>query len=152
MTDSINRIIKEAKLFCCIECGKCVAACPMGKIDGEFPFESFPRVILRKALLGYGFLEKRELWLCYSCKVCSEICPKGVRYREFIEAIRLLAIEGGIIDHCSFCERCGKYFLPTPQLDNIRGEMEKRKLSNEFLNLCPKCRRYDFLDRVKKTL
>jgi len=146
MGNTIDEIINEAKLFYCVECGKCVAVCPLREIFDEFSYELSPRGITKRALLGYdipGILKGKEIWFCLGCTVCTEICPAGVKYAEFIESLRFLAIREGITEYCSFCERCGSYFLTTPILDNIRDVMEQKGLSNHLLALCPKCRKYD---------
>ena len=150
MGNTIDEIINETKLFYCVECGKCVGVCPLREIYEEFSYELSPRGIIKKALLGFDILKDKEIWFCLGCTVCTEMCPAGVRYAEFIESLRLSAIREGITEHCSFCQRCGTYFVPTPTLDNAREIMEERGLSSQFLGQCPKCRRYDFAERVKK--
>jgi heterodisulfide reductase subunit C len=153
MGNTIDEIINEAKLFYCVECGKCVGACPMREVYEEFSYKLSPRCITKKALLGFDILDivkGEEIWFCLGCTVCTEICPAGVRYAQFVESLRLLAISEGVTEHCVFCQRCGSYFVTTPALDNVRGIVEGKGLSNEFLALCPNCRMYDFAERVKK--
>ena len=153
MGNTLDKIINEAKVFYCVECGKCVGACPMREIYEEFFYELSPRGISKKALLGFDILDilkGKEIWFCLGCTVCTELCPAGVRYAEFIESLRRLAISQGITEHYLSCQRCGSYFLTTPTLDNIRKLVEEKGLSSQFLALCPKCRRYDFGERVKR--
>ena len=153
MDNNIDEIVKEAKLSYCVECGKCVMACPMREIYQQFSYELSPRGISKKVLLGFDVLDifkGKEIWFCLGCTACTNLCPAGVRYAEFIESLRLLAISQGVTEHCLTCQRCGSYFVTTPTVDGIREELKERELSSEFLALCPKCRRYEFSDRVKR--
>lgn len=152
MKDTLDKIINEAKLFYCVECGKCVAGCPLAEIYEDFSYEFSCRGIVRKALLGFNVLESKEIWFCLNCDLCAEICPTGVKYAQFIEDARLLAIGEGIIENCSFCERCGRYYVPVPTLGHFKGIFEGKKLPDEFLNLCPNCRRDDYAEEVKITV
>jgi len=139
--DTINKIINEAQLFYCVECGKCVAGCPLAEIYEDFSYEFSARGIIRKALLGFDIMESKDIWFCLNCDLCAEICPTGVKYAQFIENTRLLAIGEGLVENCSVCEHCGQYYLPLPTLEHLKGTMGK--LPDEFLNLCPNCRRLD---------
>ena len=152
MKDVLDKIINEAKLFYCVECGKCVAGCPLTEIYEDFSYELSSRGIIRKALLGFNILESKEIWRCLGCDLCAEICPTGVKYAQFIEEARLLAIGEGITEHCLFCERCGQYYLPEPTLGHLKKILEGKKLPDEFLKLCPKCRSYDYAGKVKMTV
>jgi len=139
VSKSIDEIVKLKKVFSCIDCGKCVSSCPITKTGAEFS----PRVIIEKALLGFSFLEDKELWLCFTCDSCTERCPSNVRFSEFVEAARLVAIEKGITKNCLYCKRCGEYFVTTPILEHHKKFIEEMKLSEEFLMLCDRCKRYD---------
>jgi len=147
MDNLVDKLFKQSKLFYCIECGKCTTICPMQKIFDNFSYEISPRGIIKRVSLGLNVLKSKEIWFCQNCTACTEACPAGVKYAEFIDSLRLLAINEGIIRNCSFCERCGQYYLSTLTLDNIKGILEERKLSSGYLNLCPKCRRYDYLEK-----
>ncbi len=135
----IDEIIKQKKVFSCIDCGKCISSCPLAKAGLAFS----PKVIIQKALLGFSFLEDRELWLCFTCDSCTERCPSNVRFAEFVEAVRLVAIEKGITKYGLYCKRCGEYFMTTPILEHHKKFIEEMKLSKEFLMLCHRCKRYD---------
>ena len=49
--DPLARIIDEKKLSLCVECGKCVASCPMAEFYDRFSFLFSARGIIKKALL-----------------------------------------------------------------------------------------------------
>lgn len=136
MISQIEYIIKQNKVFSCIDCGKCISSCPLTRAGLAFS----PRVIIEKALLGFEFLEDRNLWLCLTCDVCSEKCPSSVRFNKFVESIRDLAIKEGITKYCFPCQSCGKYFATSPILEHIK-EAIKKDVNAEYLMLCDRCRR-----------
>jgi hypothetical protein len=79
--------------------------------------------------------------------LCTNLCPAGVRFRDFIQAARRLTIEAGITEHGSFCRHCGAYLWPqhtTEHLKQILGEA-----AEELLTLCPRCRRYACGEKMK---
>lgn len=139
MSRTVDEMVELKKVFSCIDCGKCVSSCPIAK-EGV-PFS--PRVIIEKALLGFSFLEERDLWLCLTCDSCTERCPSNVRFAEFVEAVRLVAIEKGITEYCVYCKRCGEYFMTTPILEHHKKLVEETKLDEESLMFCDRCKRYD---------
>ena len=53
MDNNIDEIVNESKLSYCVECGKCVVACPMREIYQQFSYELSPRGISKKVLLGF---------------------------------------------------------------------------------------------------
>ncbi len=139
MSRTIDEMIELNKVYSCIDCGKCVSSCPVAK-EGEY---FSPRVIIEKALLGFSFLEERNLWLCFTCNSCTERCPSNVRFAEFVEAVRLIAIEKGITQYCLYCKRCGKYFMTTPILEHHKEVIEETKLDEGSLMFCDRCKRYN---------
>jgi len=142
METSIDKLINQTKLYLCVECGKCVASCP---------FELSPRTIIEDVLLDFDILKRKEIWSCLTCDVCTKACPSDVRFADFIEVVRLLAMSEGIVEYCLFCQRCGQYYLSIPIEERIREILKRKGLSNEFLDLCPRCKRYDCADKVKVT-
>ncbi len=145
MEDWFYTLYERYKLYYCVECGKCVAVCPMQDIFRRFDYEISPRGIIKKAALHLDILHDKAIWFCQECTACTETCPAGVEYEGFISSLREIAVERGIVDSCSFCARCGVYYLPIPTLENMKGILEEKHLSNEYLNLCPRCRRYELL-------
>ncbi|MFC1908207.1 4Fe-4S dicluster domain-containing protein [Chloroflexota bacterium] len=149
MTDILDKVIDEKKLSLCVECGKCVAGCPLAELHERFSKEFSARGIIKRALMGFDVWKNKEIWFCLGCNVCAQSCPAGVRYAEFIEGVRQLALSESITEYCLFCERCGCCYLPMPTLEYMRGTLEKTKADSQFLNLCPECRNRDFAERVK---
>jgi heterodisulfide reductase subunit C len=145
MDDMIEKLFTEYKLYYCVECGKCVAVCPMRDIFRQFDYEISPRGIVKKASFHFEVVHDQAIWFCQECTACTETCPAGVEYAGFMSALRELAIEKGLIEGCSFCEECGQYFITAPTLESMRGVLEAKNLASDYINLCPRCRRYDHL-------
>ncbi|MFO7996394.1 MAG: 4Fe-4S dicluster domain-containing protein [Dehalococcoidia bacterium] len=141
--DSLVRIINEKRLSCCVECGKCVATCPMGEFYGSLSFLFSPRGIITKALLGADILRDSNIWFCLECDMCARMCPAGVKYAEFVEDIRQLAMKEGVTENSVVCPRCGHYYLPLPTVERLREVLAGVGLGDEFAGLCPQCRRDD---------
>ncbi|MBU1486518.1 4Fe-4S dicluster domain-containing protein [bacterium] len=76
----------------CFFCGTCTAACPVADVTEEYS----PMRIIRMALLGMKeeVLSSEAIWLCSLCYTCYATCPQDVRFRDVIEVLRDMAIEG----------------------------------------------------------
>jgi heterodisulfide reductase subunit C len=126
----------------CVECGKCVAVCPMGALFSDFHYEASPRGMIEHALMGLEVEGHAPLWLCLTCDSCTRICPQGVKVKEFVEEARSWAVDSGDREWGSFCRDCGKYLWPLHTIEHM-----KRQLGEEVeghLTLCPDCRRRDY--------
>lgn len=158
MADGIERLAGQYGLFFCVECGKCVAVCPMGEIFDDFSYEVSPRGVIERALLdpqvpedgGLTLLTTSRLWFCLTCDLCTELCPAGVRFRDFVEAARRLTIEAGVTEHGAFCRDCGAYLWPQHTVEYLKRALGEA--AEELLTLCPRCRRHGFSGKVKETL
>jgi Fe-S oxidoreductase len=146
--DSLTKLIDEKKLALCVECGKCVASCPMAEFYDKFSFLFSARGIIKKALLGLDVLKDSNIWFCLECDTCAKLCPAGVKYAEFVEAIRQLAISEGITESSVVCPRCGRYYLPLPTVERLKGILDEMGLEGEFIELCPQCRRSDTAEKL----
>lgn len=58
----------------CIQCGTCTAGCTVFELDKAYN----PRRIIQTFLVGETPVEMRKAWLCSTCGVCTERCPKDV--------------------------------------------------------------------------
>lgn len=147
MPDAIELLVSQYGLFLCVECGKCVAVCPMEEIFHDFSYEVSPRGVIERALLDSEVLEDGWLWFCLTCDLCTDLCPAGVRFRDFVEATRQWVIEAGITEYVSLCRNCGVVLWPQHTTEYL-----KQKLGEDtegFLALCPRCRQYDFGEKMK---
>lgn len=152
MSAQVEKLASENRLWLCVECGKCTSVCPMAELFEDFSYQVSPRAIVEKVLLDFDVVNDPAIWYCLTCDECTDGCPSGVKFRDFIESLRLVAIEEGIREPGLFCKRCGKYFLPTHTLEHLKGKLGNQKVPLDFLNLCHRCRRYDFSEIVKENL
>jgi L-lactate utilization protein LutB len=143
----IERLVDQYGLLFCVECGKCVAVCPMGEVFDDFAYEVSPRGVIERALLGLEMLEHAGLWLCLTCDLCTDLCPAGVRFRDYVEAARQLAIEAGVTECVSFCRDCGAFLWPRHTEEYLKQALGE--IAEELLTLCPRCRQYDLGEKVK---
>jgi quinone-modifying oxidoreductase, subunit QmoC len=81
------------KLFGCIQCGNCSAACPM-----SIYMDYTPRKIIAMVRAGFKHevLSNRTVWLCASCYQCTVECPKGIKITDVMYALKREAIENKI--------------------------------------------------------
>ena len=81
------------KLFGCIQCGNCSAACPMSVY-----MDHTPRKIIAMVRAGYKqeVLSSKTIWLCASCYNCSVECPKGIKITDVMYALKREAIKNKI--------------------------------------------------------
>ena len=73
----------------------CTATCPVSEIDDEYN----PRKIIRKVLLGMKkeVLSSPVIWRCVLCYACAFKCPQDVKFRDVMEVLRKMAVEGGVV-------------------------------------------------------
>jgi heterodisulfide reductase subunit C len=149
MSTTIEQVANQYGLFLCVECGKCAAVCPMGEIFDDFSYEVSPRGVIEAVLIDgrAEILNAGEFWFCLTCDLCTNLCPAGVRFRDFVEAIRRMAIESGVTEHSLFCRNCGAYLWPGHTVEYLKQTLGEA--SEELLTLCPRCRQYDFGEKVK---
>jgi len=58
----------------CIQCGTCTASCTVFELDRTYN----PRRLIQMFLVGERSVEVPKAWLCSTCGVCTERCPKEV--------------------------------------------------------------------------
>lgn len=119
----------------------------MGEIFDDFSYKVSPRGVIEGVLLDLEVPEDGRLWFCLTCDLCTNLCPAGVRFRDFVEATRWLTIEAGDTEYGSFCRNCGAYLWPQHTLEYLK--QRPGEATEELLTLCPGCRRYDFGEKVK---
>lgn len=81
------------KLYGCIQCGTCSAACPVSTY-----MDQTPRQIM--ALTRAGFkkeaLSSITIWLCASCYACTVDCPKKIKITDIMYNLKRMAIRDGV--------------------------------------------------------
>jgi heterodisulfide reductase subunit C len=145
----IERLISECRLTSCLECGKCTASCPLSEVFGDVTYGRTPRGIIEKALTDSDLVTGDAIWYCITCDVCTSGCPSGVRLRDFVEALRELAMSAGHDAWGVRCKRCGRYFLPSSTQKHIIKELGGEIRVLDFLLQCPRCRPRHFSERIK---
>jgi heterodisulfide reductase subunit C len=147
---NIEQLADQYGLFLCVECGKCVAVCPIGEIFNNFSYEVSPRGVIERILIDPELPEDDSLWFCLTCDLCTNLCPAGVRFRDFIEVARQWLIKNGVTQYGSFCDSCGAYLYPRYILEYMKQTLGEN--TEELLRLCPRCRRYEIGGTLKKLL
>jgi quinone-modifying oxidoreductase subunit QmoC len=89
----VARIAHGEKLFGCIQCGNCSAACPL-----SVWMDYTPRKVIAMVRAGFKeeVLSNRTVWLCASCYQCTVECPKGIKITDVMYALKREAIENKI--------------------------------------------------------
>jgi heterodisulfide reductase subunit C len=121
----------------------------MGEIFDDFSYEVSPRGVIEAVLIegAVETLNTDGFWFCLTCDLCTNLCPAGVRFRDFVEAIRCIAIESGMTEQSLFCRNCGAYLWPGHTVKYLKQTLGEA--SEELLTLCPTCRQYGFGEKVK---
>ncbi len=88
--DIVMKIVKDASIWRCIQCGKCTASCPVGKVS-----RLRIRNMIYQADKGGDILPLEELWFCTTCYTCMERCPKGVNTVDAVLEFRREAVKKG---------------------------------------------------------
>ncbi|MEI8172052.1 MAG: 4Fe-4S dicluster domain-containing protein [Deltaproteobacteria bacterium] len=132
----------------CVECGRCVAACPMAEMYANFSIEMSPRGIIKKTLIGDSVVDDQNIWYCTECNAGTDTCPQGVSCRDLIRKLREAAVSENLPENAKPCKCCGKTFVAIPVENFVYGRL-KDEPPNVFgmLDICPPCRREIYLQR-----
>lgn len=88
-------LAKEHELFGCVQCGKCVAGCPVSLKSALNIRRLVHEVMLTDNL--EAIYRRNELWDCTTCQTCTIRCPRGLEPHELIIGMRAALIEEGRI-------------------------------------------------------
>lgn len=133
-------ILKARGAFQCVECGKCVALCPMAETAAGFTRVKSPRGIVQQALRGEE--EMPGVDSCLQCRSCSQTCPAGVDVAGLIADLRKLRAASSM-RHCS---SCGAPMLPADAGSYLDGAVNAGFESEiVYASLCPSCRRRAYI-------
>lgn len=132
----------------CVECGRCVAACPMAEMYTNFSIEMSPRGIIKKTLMGEPVLKDINIWYCTECNSGTDVCPQGVSCRDLIRSLRKVAIGEGFKENAKICTSCGRSFVAVPVENFVHSRLEGEPSPVfHLLDICPPCRRELYLVR-----
>ncbi len=86
-TEFTNEILRLAgpEVRTCFQCGTCSSACPTaGRMDNSI------RRLVKFSLEGRKeeALRSNSIWLCTSCLLCTVRCPRGIRPKVLVGALR----------------------------------------------------------------
>jgi heterodisulfide reductase subunit C len=143
--DRIEAVLDDTGAYRCVECGKCVAVCPMADMYPDFSITMAPRGIIKKALLSPAILSDKFIWYCTECNAGTEVCPAGVSCRDLIRGLRKLAVDEGLAKALTTCSHCGQGFMPVPVADYLKGRL--KGVVFNYMDLCPFCRRKVYMRR-----
>ncbi|MEN9978905.1 MAG: 4Fe-4S dicluster domain-containing protein [candidate division WOR-3 bacterium] len=73
----------------CYQCGCCTAGCPVGELMDPPPNRAIRLLQLGRA---QELLASEGIWVCASCLVCGNRCPRNVDYAKIAEACRALIL------------------------------------------------------------
>ena len=81
------------EVLTCIQCGTCSASCPTANL-----MNPSIRKLIKFCLEGKKeeALHNDTLWLCTSCLLCTVRCPRGIRPKAVVSALKDLAERDGI--------------------------------------------------------
>jgi len=146
--DRIEEAKKVSGAAGCVECGRCVAACPMAEMYADFGIPMSPRGIIKKTLVGDDVVADKNIWYCTECNSGTDVCPQGVSCRDLIRKLREAAIEENVVDNAKRCRACGRFYLAVPVEDFVLGRLKAEPPNVlEALETCPSCRREIYLLR-----
>ncbi|MBI5001406.1 MAG: 4Fe-4S dicluster domain-containing protein [Euryarchaeota archaeon] len=91
LTDEIADLCDE-NIFGCYQCGTCAAGCPFIEDMDVTPDEVIRFVVLNKKEV----LDSKTIWLCASCYICAERCPRNLNITKIMEALRQIVLRKNI--------------------------------------------------------
>ncbi len=118
-----------SEVLTCIQCGTCSASCPTAHL-----MQPSIRKLIKLCLEGKKeeALKSETIWLCTSCQLCTVRCPRGIRPKAVVAALKDLAEKEGIKGKDQAYE---ELFLK--QIKEC-GRISELPLSGEFLLIYPK--------------
>ena len=143
--EKIQDILRDSGAYDCVECGKCVAVCPMQEMYTGFSFEMSPRGVIKQSLFEPDILSNHDLWYCTQCNACTDICPEGVSCRDLVRGLREVALARGLSEKARTCSACGALYSAVPVMTYVKEKLRDRV--SPYLDLCPACRRQAYLRR-----
>ena len=117
-----------AEALTCIQCGTCSASCPTANL-----MNPSIRKLVKLCLEGRKeeALHNETLWLCTSCLLCTVRCPRGIRPKAVVSALKDISKREGVRGRDASYE---EFFLK--QIKNY-GRIAELPLTAEFLLAYP---------------
>jgi heterodisulfide reductase subunit C2 len=108
--DLLEQVVELSgqSVFACYQCGTCTAGCPF--IES---MDLYPDKLMRHLMYGLpDVLESNTIWLCASCFLCAERCPRDIDVARVMEALRQMKLRQNE-DHTDLAQ------IPAEQLEGI---------------------------------
>lgn len=116
------------EVLTCMQCGTCSASCPTADL-----MNPSIRKLIKLCLEGKKdeALHNDTIWLCTSCLLCTVRCPRGIRPKAVVSALKEIAEREGERNKDASYE---KFFL-----EQIRdyGRIAELPLTGQFLLVFP---------------
>jgi heterodisulfide reductase subunit C len=116
------------EVLTCIQCGTCSASCPTAHL-----MNPSIRRLIKLCLEGKTeeATHNETLWLCTSCLLCTVRCPRGIRPKAVVSALKDIAERAGLQGKDAAYE---KFFLE--QIKDY-GRIAELALTAKFLLVFP---------------
>ena len=116
------------EVLTCIQCGTCSASCPTANL-----MNPSIRRLIKLCLEGKKeeATHNETLWLCTSCLLCTVRCPRGIRPKAVVSALKDIAERTGPQGKDAAYE---KFFLK--QIKDY-GRIAEMELTAQFLLVFP---------------
>jgi heterodisulfide reductase subunit D len=85
--------LTQKQIDYCMQCGVCTGSCPVSSEISGFS----PRQLIRRTMIDAdkGLIQSPEIWSCLGCASCSQRCPVGIDFPEFLSIHRREARKAG---------------------------------------------------------
>ena len=134
-------LIARSGATLCVECGKCVALCPMAETSPGFSRSMSPRGIVQQVLRGLPISDMPGVAACLQCGSCSASCPAGVDVTGLIAGLRAL-----LPAPAQHCAGCGVPLLPGDAESYLKKTVNQGfETVLDYADLCPRCRRRAYI-------
>ena len=87
LVDEVLELCDE-NVFGCYQCGTCAAGCPFIEEMDLTPDEVIRQIILDNKEV----LKSKTIWLCSTCFICAERCPRDINITVLMEALRQILL------------------------------------------------------------
>lgn len=122
-------LLAGPKVRTCIQCGTCSASCPTAHL-----MDKSIRRLVKLVLDGKKdeALSSHSIWLCTSCLLCTVRCPRGIRPKVLVSALKDLFRRDG---RNGIDQAYEELFMRQVK---ERGRISEAQLSAEYLLANPK--------------